>query len=149
MAKNTGLKRDPVKYIRDGVKANYKKDCKCAICGTEEDLELHHYHSVSFLLEKYAKEKGLSLSTKEEVLGMRDQFYQDHWHELVEDTVTLCNKHHTLLHKIYGQKPLLYTASKQRIWVEKQHDKAHGIEPVENNSLGTSGGQLSLLSFMV
>ena len=155
MASNTGLKRDPVKYIRDGIKANYKKDCKCAICSTDESLELHHYHSVSFLLEKYAKEKGLSLSSKEQVLEMRDGFYKIHWHELIEDTVTLCSRHHILLHKIYGQKPLLHTASKQRVWVKKQNDKFNGIaeeNEVVNSSLSLckySSPETSLLSFMV
>lgn len=152
MAKNTGngLKRDPVKYIRDGIKSNYKKESACEICDSGEDLELHHYHSVSFVLEKYAKELGLSLSTKEEVLAMRDEFYKIHWRELVEDTVTLCNHHHTALHKVYGQKPLLHTASKQRNWVGKQYDKAHGIvTETSSKALDAGIGYTSLLSFMV
>lgn len=158
MAKNTGLKRDPVKYIRDGVKANYQRKDYCEICGVTEDIELHHYHTVSFILEKYAKEKGLALTTKEQVLAMRDDFYKEHWHELVEDTVSLCNYHHTTLHKIYGQKPLLHTADKQRIWVKKQYDKAHGIEVIEEVNVATGslaefatspGESNSLLRFMV
>lgn len=156
MATNTGLKRDPVKYIRDGIKSNYKRKDYCEVCDATENIELHHYHTVSFILENYAKDKGLSLSTKDSVLAMRDDFYKAHWHELVEDTVSLCNHHHTLLHKIYGQKPLLYTADKQRIWVKKQYDKAHGLLVEETPVAYTSGISSyliptsgSLLRFMV
>lgn len=133
MAKNTGeRKRVPVKHIRDGIKSNYKKDCKCAICSTDEDLELHHYRTVSTLFYKYCEENNIDISTDEKVVEMRDQFYKDHWDDLVERTVTLCNTHHTLLHSIYGREPALHTASKQERWVqiqkEKIENKAKGIK---------------------
>lgn len=132
MAKNTGeKKRVPVKHIRDGIKSNYNKDCKCAICSTEEDLELHHYRTVSTLFYNYCKEHNIDISTDELVLAMRDQFYKDHWEDLVEYTVTLCNKHHKLLHKIYGREPLLHTAEKQERWVQKQKDKHEGKTPAK------------------
>lgn len=149
MAKNTNLKRDPTKYIRDGVKANYVKKDYCEICDTNEDIELHHYHSVSYLLEKYAKEQGISLSSEESVLAMREAFYEAHWHELVEDTVSLCNHHHVTLHKIYGQKPLLHTANKQRVWVKKQYDKQHGIVEEAQEALSSAPSSGSLLRFLV
>lgn len=120
MSKN---KRVATKHIRDGIKSNYCKDTKCAICGTEEQLELHHYTTVSLLLQKYARENDIAIDTDEEVLAMRDDFYEAHWNELVTDTVTLCNMHHKVLHKIYGKAPLLHTASKQPLWVEKQKQK--------------------------
>lgn len=116
-------KRVATKHIRDGIKSNYCKDSECAICGTEKDLELHHYTTVSLLLQKYAGERGIALDTDEEVLAMRDEFYEVHWKELVDDTVTLCSTHHKLLHKIYGKAPLLHTASKQPLWVLKQKEK--------------------------
>lgn len=114
-------KRVATKHIRDGIKSNYCKDTKCAICGAEQDLELHHYHTVSLLLQKYASEGEIAIETDEQVLAMRDEFYEAHWNELVTDTVTLCNKHHKVLHKVYGKAPLLHTAPKQRSWVLKQH----------------------------
>ena len=126
MSKN---KRVATKHIRDGIKSNYRKDCTCAICGTEEDLELHHYTTVSLLLQKYANDRDIPIDTDEEVLAMRDEFYKVHWQELVEDTVTLCNTHHKLLHKIYGKAPLLHTASKQPGWVIRQREKFLGIKP--------------------
>lgn len=131
MAANTKTKRKPIRWIRDGIKQHYKKAGCCEVCGVSDDLELHHYHTVSFLLEKHAKENNIPLSTDDEVLAMRDAFYEEYWHELVDDTVTLCNHHHVFLHKIYGQKPLLSTAEKQKNWVQKQHDKANGIESDE------------------
>jgi hypothetical protein len=133
MARNTN-KRVATKHIRDGIKSNYKKDCECKICGTAEELELHHYTTVSLLLKKYAKANGIDISTDEKVLAMRDDFYKIHWHELVEDTVTLCRTHHLLLHKVYGKDPALATAEKQKRWVQRQYDKVHNIDaPVEND----------------
>ena len=43
--------------------------------------------------------------------------------ELYEDTVTLCHSHHMKLHSIYGKRPKLIHAEKQKRWVEKQRDK--------------------------
>lgn len=129
MAKNTGSnKRVATKHIRDGIKSNYKKDCKCAICGTEEDLEFHHFHSVSILLKQYARERNIPIDTDEAVLAMRDQFYKDHWYELVDCAVTLCATHHKLLHRTYGKEPALSTASKQENWVKRLKDKSMGTE---------------------
>ncbi|AKY02273.1 hypothetical protein AEO54_325 [Vibrio phage vB_VorS-PVo5] len=125
MAKNTN-KRVATKHIRDGIKSNYSKKDYCEICSVEHDLELHHYHTVSLLLKKYAKENGIPISTDEQVLAMRDDFYKAHWHELVEDTVTLCNNHHVKLHQIYSQEPDLSTADKQRRWVKIQRDRQGG-----------------------
>lgn len=128
MAVNTGKKRVATKHIRDGIKSNYKKKCNCEICGTDQELELHHYITVSLLLKKYAHENSISIDTDEDVLAMREQFYQRHWHELVEYTVTLCAFHHKLLHKIYGREPVLTSAVKQERWVVKQAEKFKGGE---------------------
>lgn len=124
MARNTN-KRVATKHIRDGIKSNYKKDDHCKVCGIAEDLELHHYTTVSLLLKTYAKANSIDISTDELVLAMRDDFYKKHWHELVEDTVTLCKTHHLLLHKVYGKDPALSTAEKQKRWVTRQYDKIH------------------------
>lgn len=154
MAANTNnKKRTPIRYIRDGIKQQYRKESCCEICGVSEDLELHHYHTVAFLLEKHVKEHSIPMDTEEQILAMRDKFYQEYWHELVEDAVTLCNSHHVKLHGIYGQKPLLTTAEKQKLWVLKQKDRANGIIPEQSKSSGI--GQYadytpkSLLDFMV
>ncbi|BBL19326.1 hypothetical protein KIT04_157 [Vibrio phage KIT04] len=146
MATNTN-KRVATKHIRDGIKSNYSKKDHCEICGTEHDLELHHYHTVSLLLKKYAKENGIPISTDEQVLAMRDDFYKAHWHELVEDTVTLCNGHHVKLHQIYSQEPDLSTASKQRRWVKIQRDRQGGT--VEELPTSTGYDMTSLCNLMV
>lgn len=124
MAKNTGAKsRDPVKWVRDRAKAAYQKGDCCAICKSTQDLELHHYHSLTKLFEDWAKRKGYSLNTDEDVKAVRDEFIEEHHKELYELVVTLCNKHHLLLHTVYGAKPLHTTAEKQAAWVEKQRIK--------------------------
>lgn len=123
MATNNKYKRDATRAIRDGIKSNYRKDPECKICGTVEDLELHHYHTVSLLVENFARANRLDFNNEEVVLANRTAFYEQYWHELVEDTVTLCADHHQKLHKVYTKKPPLFTVEKQKNWVEIQRTK--------------------------
>lgn len=120
-------KRVATKHIRDGIKSNYKKKDACEVCGTCNELELHHYHTVSILLKDYARKNNIDISTDEAVLAMRQEFYDSHWFELVEDTVTLCNRHHVELHRIYGREPDLSTAAKQRNWVQRKSNKGETL----------------------
>lgn len=127
MAKNTGNNRIPVKWVRDRAKAAYDKKSECHICGTGDDLELHHTHSITLLLELWSKENAYDISTDEGILVVRDEFIEAHRKEIYDDVYTLCNKHHVLLHSIYGKKPAMHTASKQVKWIEKQKEKASGV----------------------
>lgn len=128
MAANTN-KRIPVKHFRDGAKARYPSKVACAICDTAEDLELHHYHGFTNLVEKWQRETGISLKTDEEVLAVRDRFIAEHEYELYTAVVCLCVVHHRNLHKIFGKSPLLSTAQKQERWVGIQREKStNGIE---------------------
>ena len=131
MAKNTGKARDPIKWVRDRAKSAYvKADC-CAICGTSEDLEFHHYNSLTELFEKWARINSLPITTDDEVVAIRDRFISEHHEELYEKAVTLCNKHHMALHKLYGIKPPLSTAAKQERWVKIQAEK-HELKKLAN-----------------
>jgi len=122
MAKNTN-KRIPVKWIRDRAKSAYdKKEC-CYICNTPEDLELHHTHSVTLLLERWIEKTGRDFSSDEAVLQNRDEFIEHHHKEIYEDVFTLCNRHHVALHGVYGKAPPLSTATKQNHWIETQKAK--------------------------
>lgn len=123
MASNT---RSSIKWIRDYCKSKYVKDTKCAICAKTTELEFHHYHSVSLLVHNYAKENSLDFSNKDIILENREAFLNTHWHEMIEDTVTLCKPHHLALHSVYGEVPVLTTASKQSRWVELQRKKLQG-----------------------
>ena len=129
VAKNTGDRvRDRVKWIRDGAKSAYDKKGECAICGSTEELELHHFHSLTNLLDDWAKVNHHDISTDAGVLAIREEFISLHKKELYDDAVTLCNKHHLRLHAVYGPKPLKTTAAKQAAWVEKQkvkHDESN------------------------
>ena len=122
MATNT-RKRDAIKHIRDRAKSAYEKDNKCYICNSTEFLELHHFSSLTNLLEKWSKLQGYDTSTDEAVLAIRDEFIEAHRAQIYDQVVTLCKKHHLLLHSVYGGKPALATAEKQQRWVEKQKDK--------------------------
>lgn len=126
--------RTLIKLIRDGVKSQYKYANCCEICKTTEKLELHHYFTIFFLLEKFMKTHKEPSSDEERKL-FRELFINQYYKELVEETVTLCEGHHTKLHKIYGSKPFLHTASKQRSWISKQHDKIFNPESVKSSGL--------------
>jgi hypothetical protein len=127
MAKNT-QKRIPVKWIRDRAKGAYEKQSSCFVCGTQQDLELHHTHSVTLLLERWCSENGLVLDTDELVLEHRDRFISDHRAELYDQVYTLCNGHHVRLHQVFGKAPALNSASRQQRWLEIQRDKQTGLE---------------------
>lgn len=116
-------KRDRIKHVRDKAKSAYKKADFCYICGSSDTLELHHFYSLTNLLDKWAKEHNYDISTDELVIQVRDKFIEEHYVQIYEKVVTLCKKHHQLLHQIYGGKPLLHTAEKQAQWVEKQKEK--------------------------
>lgn len=116
-------KRDCIKWVRDRAKSAYVKASSCYICDSTESLELHHYASLTNLFERWAKQNGYDISTDDGVLAVRDEFIDLHKKQIYDDVVTLCKKHHLLLHSVYGGKPALATADKQARWVEKQKDK--------------------------
>ena len=126
MAKNTGNKRIPVNHVRDKAKAAYDKQDHCYICGTEEDLELHHFHSITILLDVWAKVNKYDISTDEGILAVRDEFIAEHRTELYDLVRTLCNKHHVNLHKIFGKAPDPKSVQRQARWVDIQRDKLQG-----------------------
>ena len=122
MAKNTN-KRIPVKWVRDRAKAAYEKKTNCHICETTADLELHHLHSVTILLETWAERKGYDISTDDGILAVRDEFISEHRVELYEEVYTLCNRHHVALHSIYGKAPKPGSEPKQARWIGIQREK--------------------------
>jgi hypothetical protein len=131
MSKNTN-KRVGVKWIRDKAKKAYEKADHCFICDTTQDLELHHLHSLTILLETWAKNKGYDITTDEGVLAIRDEFIEQHYHELYELVYTLCYKHHSALHGVYGKAPAVGSEPKQDRWIKLQREKflnKHAVLP--------------------
>lgn len=132
MAKNTN-NRIPVKWVRDKAKSAYTKAEHCFICNTTTDLELHHLHSITRLLEDWAEKNNYDISTDSGILAVREEFIQTFHTEIYTLVYTLCNKHHVQLHGIYGKSPLPHTALKQKTWIELQRDKHLGIsKPVSS-----------------
>ena len=129
MAKNTN-KRIPVKWVRDRAKSAYEKKDHCCICDTGADLELHHLHSVTILLERWAERKGYDISTDDGILAVRDEFIAEHHDELYVQVYTLCNPHHVALHGVYGKAPKPGSEPKQAHWIETQRAKYSGGETV-------------------
>lgn len=125
MAKNTN-KRLAVKHVRDKAKSAYEKQETCYICGINTDLELHHFFSMTLLLERWARSKGYDISTDEGILAVREEFISEHRVELYDKVRTLCNPHHVALHKVYGKAPALGSEAKQERWVEIQKAKVEG-----------------------
>lgn len=120
------LKRDRIKYIRDKAKSKYEKDSSCRICGETENLDFHHFYSMTPLLDKWLREKQQVRPehyTDEYIVIWRDEFIEEMHAEVYEHTVTLCHHHHLQLHSIYGKDPGLGTAKKQMKWVEIQREK--------------------------
>lgn len=122
MASNTN-KRIPVKWVRDRAKKAYEKQPVCHICGTDKDLELHHLHSITRLLEDWATKNSYDISTDDGILAVRDQFIAEHKVELYDMVFTLCNTHHIKLHGVYGKAPLPSSVDKQARWIEIQRQK--------------------------
>ncbi len=117
------LKRDLVKYVRDKAKSRYNKKDTCYICGSSENLDFHHFHGLTELLETWLKRNKITINKEQEILDIRKQFIDENYVEVYDECVTLCHSHHLRLHSIYGKRPKLITAKKQQRWVEKQRDK--------------------------
>ena len=93
-------------------------------CMNLKELQLHHYHTFDLLWNKWKKENNIKITCVDDVMAVRDDFIAAHEYELYDDVATLCKQCHNFkLHKIYGQKPSLATADKQRRWVAKQAAK--------------------------
>ncbi len=120
------LKRDLVKYVRDKAKSKYNKGTECYICGSQENLDFHHFYGLTELLEVWLKKNKITINSEEEILGVRERFIKEEHEKLYDHAVTLCHSHHLRLHGIYGKRPTLITAKKQQHWVEIQRNK-HGM----------------------
>lgn len=125
MAKNTN-NRIAVKWVRDKSKAAYEKKDFCYVCGMGQDLELHHLHSITILLETWAKAKGYDISTDEGILEVRDEFIEQHHTEIYDLVYTLCNPHHVKLHGVFGKAPAPSSVDKQKRWLDIQKAKIEG-----------------------
>ena len=118
------LTRLPVKWVRDSIKSKYKEKEPCYICGSEENIELHHLYSVSELWNNWLKKNHITINTDEDVLANRNTFEQDNLDFLSNDNLfSLCKPHHLKLHSVYGKSYTNYMGGKVRNWIEKQKIK--------------------------
>ena len=117
------LKRDLVKYVRDKAKSKYKKGTECFICGSQEYLDFHHFYGLTELLETWLRKNKITIENEADILALRERFIAEKHAEVYEEAVTLCHEHHLRLHSIYGKRPALVTAKKQKRWVGIQRDK--------------------------
>jgi len=128
------LKRDEIKYIRDISKSAYRKEGYCYICNATENLQFHHFYSMTLLWNKWKKENNIIITSVEDILKYREDFKSEHYNEIYNLAITLCKFHHMeRLHKIYGKVPPLSTALKQKSWCEKQKIKYQ--EKINGNTI--------------
>jgi 5-methylcytosine-specific restriction endonuclease McrA len=123
MLKNTGLKRFPIKYIRDRAKSAYVKENSCYVCEATDKLELHHVCSISELFKRWCSKAGVVIDSLDDILAHRDKFIEEHNSELYEQVRTLCSVCHKRLHMFFGQHPPLQMAPKQLLWLDKLKGK--------------------------
>lgn len=124
----SNLKRDEIKYIRDLAKSSYKKGTECYICGSKENLQFHHFYSLTELWNKFKRKVNIKIETIQDILDWREVFKSAHHTEIYDETITLCKFHHMeRLHKIYGKSPPLSTAIKQKKWCELRREKEYVV----------------------
>ena len=68
------LKRDEIKYVRDLAKSSYQKDKKCFICGKTEELQFHHFYSLTLLWEKWKRINKIQINSVDDILIERENF---------------------------------------------------------------------------
>lgn len=120
------FKRLPVKHVRDGMKSKYKEREPCFICGTTENIELHHIYSVSELWNTWIRNNKITISCDDDVISNRKQFEIDNEQFLNNDNLySLCKPHHMKLHQIYGKSYSNYMGERVKKWLHNQRDK-HG-----------------------
>jgi hypothetical protein len=118
------FKREPVKWLRDGMKSQYKARETCFICACSANIELHHVYSVSEIWNTWLTKNKLSVSCDEDVLQLRKQFEMDNAEYLHNDNLySLCKPHHVRLHQLFGKSYSNYTAKKVIIWLDKQRQQ--------------------------
>jgi hypothetical protein len=118
--------REHVKIVRDGMKSKYKSREPCYICGSSENIELHHIYSVAELWNTWVKVNKIVIEANAEVVSLRRIFEAENAEKLSNDNLfSLCKNHHARLHQLYGKSYSNYMGDKVRLWIEKQRIK-HG-----------------------
>ena len=84
------------------------------------------FYGMTELLHKWLKDNKITITSADEIMNLREQFIEEHLNEIYNEAATLCKTHHIRLHSIYGKRPKLMTATKQKRWVEIQREK-HGM----------------------
>ena len=118
------LKRDPVKYLRDYMKSKYKDKEPCFVCGSTDNIELHHIYSVAELWNVWVTKNSIKVISVEDITKHRVTFEEDNREKLSNDNLySLCKTHHAKLHQIYGKSYSNYMGEKVRLWLQKQKER--------------------------
>ena len=85
------LKRDKIKYVRDYAKSGYPKKSSCEVCGSTENLDFHHFYSMTPLFDKWCKKNKIQIKTEEDILKARVDFVKDHHKGIPLVSVKFCD----------------------------------------------------------
>lgn len=118
------------------VKPFFIKD-KCEICGTDEELEIHHNYQFSKLLDKTLKELNLEYKedteeyTKEQIKLITDIMIGK---QMRTKYTTVCRSCHVMIHNVYGkERPFLKGSIIDVELIEKElREKYLGIKLFKN-----------------
>ena len=83
------LKRDLIKYVRDKAKAKYSKGSECFICESKENLDFHHFHGLTELLDIWLIRNKITISTAEDIISVRERFIEEHYQELYDESLKI------------------------------------------------------------
>jgi len=87
-------------------------------------LEIRQNQAIRKRLSAIFVEKHkLTITSADEIMSLREIFIKEHYNEIYYEAATLCKPHHMRLHSIYGKRPKLVTALKQKRWVKIQRGK--------------------------
>ena len=96
------LKRDLVKYVRDKAKSKYKKGTECFICGSQENLDFHHFYGLTELLETWLRKNKITIENEADILALRERFMAENTQKSMRSS-HLMSWYHLRLHSIYEQ----------------------------------------------
>lgn len=129
------FKREPVKTVRDGMKSDYKDREPCYICGSTDQIELHHLYCVSELWNEWTKKNNIVVTSDSEVRERREEFMKAYEVELSNDNLySLCKKHHTKLHQLFGKSYSSYFTPKVMTWLDKKRREFNECAKMANGA---------------
>jgi len=126
--RNTSAEKLFTKFVRAKAKTQYhkyKKD-ECWVCGSSENLELHHVYPLSDIIHDWLREHNIKNPSND--VELREELLNDVADKVYNPTnlITLCKTHHRNVHTLFGQTYGGKMAEKVNKYLTKQKEKFNG-----------------------